>query len=68
MVSSTFILKVTECCLNVVNTKMEKSGIRFGNRIVCQCNGTSGIKVMGYYPCVNSHYMLLLFFLIQLLN
>ena len=28
---------------------MEKSGIRFGNKIVCQCDSTLGIKFMGYY-------------------
>ena len=47
----------------LVNTKMEKSGIRFGNRTGCQCNSTPGVKVMGYYPCVNSE-MLHIFFLI----
>ena len=52
----TFILKVTECCL--VNTKMEKPGITFGNRLVCQCNSTPGKKGLGYYTCVNSHYKL----------
>ena len=42
-------VQVTECCL--VNA--EKSGIRFENRIVVQCNSTPGIKVMGYSPWVN---------------
>ena len=34
----------------LVNTKMEKSGIRFGNRTGCRCNNNPGVKVMEYYP------------------
>ena len=41
----------------LVNTKMEKSGRRFGNRTGCQCNSTPGVNVMGYYPCVNSQML-----------
>ena len=62
----TFILKVTECCL--VNTKMEKSGIRFGNRTGCQCKSTPGMKVIEYYSCVNSHYIFFFNLVIELIT
>ena len=41
---------------------MEKSEISFGNRTGCQCNSTPGVKVIEYYPCVNSHYNCFFYF------
>ena len=40
----------------LVNTKMGKSGIRFGHRTWCQCNSTPGVKVLGYMCQFNIYW------------